>query len=479
MQQFVIILSFVLGLAACGNEPAQETKTTKEATVAKETSQTEVAPALISGTTDKNRGEKMGNVTIDGKILKANKTWTIYLYETKGKNHYVIDSTKIQDGNFSFKKKLGSGFYMIGGNSDANMMAFIVNPDEENIQLQFNSGRLESAPVSVNSNENEGWFAYFKEEKAIEAKIKSLRNQRKNSSFKERINKQIAEQEQLKITTQQNYIKQYPDTYLAKFLDWKTADSKQDKGSYWNDIDFSDKSLMRSIAIPDRIQDYMRSYSDGSESSFYNLADLVKDAASQGEDDDVLQFTLFTMADGFYQSNKENVVMYIIDNHILGEDCGMDPGDMLQAFIQNVNDLQVGGTPPNIIGKDTEGNGLNLEQYARQGEYTLVIFWASWCHKCEQEMPVLNQVYDRFKDQGFQVVAYSVDQNETAWKRGIEEKQVPGRNVSGLAGWKSKAAKDYRVTQTPTSFLINGQGEIVLKPKRIFEVDNYLRQNLK
>ncbi|MEO0405399.1 MAG: TlpA disulfide reductase family protein, partial [Bacteroidota bacterium] len=218
---------------------------------------------------------------------------------------------------------------------------------------------------------------------------------------------------------------------------------------------------------------------DGSESSFYNLVDQVKAAAAEGEDDDVLQYTLFTMADGFYQSNMENVVLYIIDNHILGEDCGMDPGEMLQAFIQNVNDLQIGGTPPNIVGTDTEGKGLNLDQYARQGEYTLVIFWASWCHKCEQEMPVLNQVYDRFKDQGFQIVAYSVDQNEAAWKRGIEDKNVPGRNVSGLAGWKSKAAKDYRVTQTPTSFLLNGQGEIVLKPKRIFEVDNYLRQNLK
>ncbi|MEO0405131.1 MAG: DUF4369 domain-containing protein, partial [Bacteroidota bacterium] len=236
MQQFVIILSFVLGLAACGGEQAStETSGKQDAPVVQETSQKEVAPAMVSGLSEKNRGEKMGQVTISGTINKANKSWTMYLYETKGKNHYVIDSTKIEGDGFAFKKqKLGSGFYMLGGDSDANMMAFIVNPEEENIELRFNSGRLETAPTSVNSKENEGWFAYFKEEKSIEAKIKSLRNQRKNSSFKERINKQITEQEQLKVTTQQNYIKNYPDTYLAKYLDWKTADSKNDSGTYWN-----------------------------------------------------------------------------------------------------------------------------------------------------------------------------------------------------------------------------------------------------
>lgn len=479
----------LITLLSCGNGASAEKTTTKQSaketeTVAQNTSQKSVEPTLLDGASEKNKGENKGKVSISGTIERAGNGVMVYLYETKGKNHYAIDSVKMEGKKFSFKKQeLYNGFYMIGAVSDRNMMAFIVNPEtEQDIQLNFTSQRLDAAPSAANSKENEGWFAYYKTEKQIDNKIKQLRQGRKNSSFKERINAQINEQEKLKVETQQEYIKNYPDTYLAKFLGWKTANTKSDMTAYWADVDFSDRSILRAPAIPDRIQDFMRSFADGSDGSFYNCADVLKEIASQGkedENDDVLQFVLFTMADGFYQSGKENVTLYIIDNHILGEDCGMEPGDMLQAFIQNVNDLQLGGTPPNIVMNDIDGKKLDLHKYAKQGEYTLLIFWASWCHKCEQEMPVLNKVYDQFSPDGFQVVAFSVDQAESQWKKGIEEKGVPGRNISELSGWKSKASKDYRVTQTPTSFLIDGEGKIVLKPKRIFEVDQFLRQNIK
>ena len=51
-------------------------------------------------------------------------------------------------------------------------------------------------------------------------------------------------------------------------------------------------------------------------------------------------------------------------------------------------------------------------------------------------------------------------------------------NVSQLQGWNSPIVKDYKITATPTYFLLNNKGEIVLKPKRIYEVDNFLKQNL-
>ena len=489
MNQLMTIGVIFITLLSCGNGASAEKKTTKSTSkqaknVVQSTSNKTTSPAPIDGASEKNRGENKGKVAIYGTIERARNGIMVYLYETKGKNHYAIDSVKTEGKNFAFKRQeLYNGFYMISLLNDRNMTTFIVNPEsEQDIQLNFMSQRLDSDASSPNSKENEGWFAYNRIEKQIDSKIKQLRQSRKNSSFRERINKQINEQEKLKIDTQQEYIKNYQDTYLSKFLGWKTANTKSDMATYWADVDFSDRSILRCTAIPDRIQDFMRSFADGTDGSFYNCADVLKELASQGkkdDNDDVLQFVLFTMADGFYQSGKENVTLYIIDNHILGEDCGMEPGDMLQTFIENVNDLQLGGTPPNIVMNDSDGKRLDLHKYAKQGEYTLLIFWASWCHKCEQEMPVLNKVYDQYSPDGFQVVAFSIDQSEAQWKKGIEEKDVPGRNISELSGWSSKTSKDYRVTQTPTSFLIDSKGKVVLKPKRIFEVDQFLRQNIK
>jgi len=481
MNQLVWIVFSVFTLMSCGSaEEVKSEEVSKKQDIAQATAQTATAaaPTLTSGTTDKNRGEKISNVSISGTLPRQYPGKYMYLYTLKGKNHYVIDSTKIGKNDFAFdKQKLSSGFYMLGLINDRNMMAIIVN-DEPEIKVKFTQNKLEMAPEALVSEENKAWFDYYAEERLINSKIKSLRDSRKNSSFKERINNQIKEQENTIVDLQQRYIRLYNDLYLAKYLDWKTADSKADIGTYWDDVDFTDPSVMKNVAIPDRVQDFMRSFADGSDGSFYNCVDVLKAEADQGNDD-VLQFVLFTMADGFYQSNKENVTAYIIDNHILGEDCSMEPGEMLANFIDNVNDLSIGGTPPNFSLTSEEGKMVNLNNYAKQGEYTLLIFWASWCHKCEQEMPVLNQVYDRFSDQGFQVVAFSLDMNETSWKKGITDKAVPGQNVTQLKGWQSSIVKDYRVTQTPTSFLLDSEGNIVLKPKRIFEVDNFLRQNIK
>ena len=50
----------------------------------------------------------------------------------------------------------------------------------------------------------------------------------------------------------------------------------------------------------------------------------------------------------------------------------------------------------------------------------------------------------------------------------IEQRGMQYPNVSQLQGWDSPIVKDYKIT-TPTYFLLDSEGKIVLKPKRIYE----------
>ena len=52
-------------------------------------------------------------------------------------------------------------------------------------------------------------------------------------------------------------------------------------------------------------------------------------------------------------------------------------------------------------------------------------------------------------------------------------------NVSQLQAWNSPVVSEYKVTATPTYFLLDKEGQIVLKPKRYFQVDKFLSENLK
>ena len=107
------------------------------------------------------------------------------------------------------------------------------------------------------------------------------------------------------------------------------------------------------------------------------------------------------------------------------------------------------------------------------------MFWASFCHKCEQEIPELIPLYARLKSQGFETIGISIDQVRKSWTDAIESKGIQYPNVSQLQGYDSPIVSKYKITRTPTYFLLNNKGEIVLKPKRIYEVEAFLNQNLK
>ncbi|WP_306640071.1 TlpA family protein disulfide reductase [Sanyastnella coralliicola] len=484
MNQILLTFLSLVAIAGCSSAPANEKadNDAKQETVAQATSQEPTAvavdPGYINGVTDKNRGEKEGEVRIHGTIRGLAQGVPVKLYVTEGKNQFEIESTTFGADGFDFGvQKLKSGFYMLGVNDNVtNLMAFIVNGEEQDIELSFNSSRLDAQPTAVTSEENKGWFSYYMIQRQADNTVQQLRRQRSNSSFKERIDQQIKEQEKLKRDAAADHIKRYPDSFLAKFLTWNYAPQKSNMATYWDDIDFTDKSLVRMPVMNGRIQEFMRTFSGGKDAGFYNCVDILYGKSQV--DTEVMEFSLYTMADGFFQSGLEHVSMYIIDSYIMGEDCPADISDVLKSRAQGLVNLQIGKVPPNFDIENWDGGRTVLYDEVKKHDYTLVMFWASWCHKCEQEIPVLKNVYAMYKDRGFGVINVSVDNTRNQWVNAIEENGMTWPNVSQLQMWDSPVAKDYRVTKTPMLFLLNKEGQIVDKPTRIFQVENFLKKNL-
>ncbi len=477
MNQIVLTLFSLVALIGCSNADASKSENDSNASVqaVQEVAQTEAAP-MVSGITKENAGDKVGPIRLHGKVKGARDGMTIYLSETEGKHDQVMDSTTVKGGSYDFGvQEFHRGFYMVSFDAN-NKMALIMNPDESEVEVDFNSTRLESMPLAKVSVENQGWIEYFQVEKRIDNEIRNLRRSRGQSSFKERIDQQIAQKEADKRAAQDEAILKYPNTFLAKYLTWYNSPHLSDKGKYWEDIDFTDVSIIRTPVIPNRIQEFMRTHSGGEEQGFFNCIDLLK--AKAEVDPQVLEFTLYTMFDGFYQSNMEDVSMYILDNYIFDENCGANLSDVVKQRAQGIINLKIGNTPPNFnIASLSHGN-IELAKEVKKNDYTLVMFWASWCHKCEQEIPVLKGVYEQYKDKGFGVIGVSVDQNRAAWERAVEENGVSWPNVSQLLMWESPVAQDYKVTQTPTLFLLDKDMKIVDKPERIFQVENFLKSKL-
>jgi len=52
-------------------------------------------------------------------------------------------------------------------------------------------------------------------------------------------------------------------------------------------------------------------------------------------------------------------------------------------------------------------SAVGLSQY--KGQVVMVNFWATWCGPCQQEMPLLDQMYKKYKPAGFTLIGVNVD----------------------------------------------------------------------
>lgn len=65
--------------------------------------------------------------------------------------------------------------------------------------------------------------------------------------------------------------------------------------------------------------------------------------------------------------------------------------------------VKVNYPAPALTLLDTQGISRSLTDY--RGQVVLVNLWATWCPPCKEEMPALQSFYDRYRDQGFAVIA--------------------------------------------------------------------------
>lgn len=483
LKSFLLAATSIVMLGSCDEPAAKANSGTPEVNAAPvQQANQQAAPEVefTNGITEANSGSTSGPIEVKGRLDRPLGENRLYLYRTEGKDNFVIDSTTVKDQAFSFgTDTYDCGVYTLGlGSGETNLGSIILNPTESTVELGIRNSNLSSGLYAVNSHENTGWLEYSKAELSAQNGIRTLKKQGAGSPLRAKFEEQVKIKQQQLIDTQKAAINKYPNTFLAKVLTWKQSPYKTDKNRYWDDINWTDESVIRTPIIPDRIQEYMVAFSGGTDSGFMNAIDLL--ALKSSETPKISQFTLFTLLEGFYSSGKDGMCLYILEDYIYDGGCGdTELTDDLINKASGVANLQLGKQPPNFKIKTFDNKStIDLYQTASQNEYTLVMFWSSWCHKCEQEIPELKNVYSTYHAKGFEVIGVSVDTQRSQWVEAVESRAIPWPNVSQLKLWDSPVAKDYRVNSTPTLFLIDKNLNIVGKPTRIHEVASFLKENI-
>ena len=113
------------------------------------------------------------------------------------------------------------------------------------------------------------------------------------------------------------------------------------------------------------------------------------------------------------------------------------------------------GAAPDFTLKSLKGSNLKLSEF--RGDVVMINFWASWCGPCRQEMPILNDLYLKYRDMGFTLLGVNVEENSSKAANMIRELKVV---FPVLFDTENTVSKLYKVEAMPSTIIVDRDGNM-------------------
>lgn len=113
----------------------------------------------------------------------------------------------------------------------------------------------------------------------------------------------------------------------------------------------------------------------------------------------------------------------------------------------------ISGPAPDFTLKSKDGSNVRLEDL--RGQVVMLNFWASWCGPCRQEMPLMDEIYEKYEKFGFTILAVNVDEDSADADRFLDAVPV---TFPILYDNESRISELYEVDAMPTTVMIDRDG---------------------
>lgn len=117
----------------------------------------------------------------------------------------------------------------------------------------------------------------------------------------------------------------------------------------------------------------------------------------------------------------------------------------------------VGQPAPDFALRSWDGGNMRLSEHS--GEVVLINFWATWCGPCRQEMPLLDEIYGKYRRAG--LVLFSINLDEASNLDAAREMAKTLRvSYPVLFDARKEVSRAYRASTMPLTVLIDREGVV-------------------
>lgn len=430
------------------------------------------------------------------------KNQTIRLIGFNGMGIYTIDSTKTNEqGNFVVAysdSDLGMGYITAADNKP-----YFVVLEKENIELK---GELLNNPETVmvvKGFENKAFVRYAKDHSKREQAMRAWDYLQKMYQTElifstQKSIKQFIEAERMRIYREDNdFLSKLPDSsYMRWYLPIrKLISSVSTIAQYKTEeipatiaalrkIKYADPRLYKSGLLKDAIESHYWLLENRGISldSIFKDMDVSTDCILQSisKDEKIFNETVKFLFDYFEKHSLFESAEHLALEALTQQNISLYTN--LSKQLESYRKMKKGNTAPDIyFSGDVLKHGISVSQPNRlsklESNYKMLIFGASWCSACSEEMAYLLPLYEKWKTKGVEVIFISLDTDKKVFQSYTSV--MPFISFCDYKKWDTQAAKDYFVYSSPTLYFLDKNNKIILRPQSVKALDSWIDLNIK
>ncbi len=122
---------------------------------------------------------------------------------------------------------------------------------------------------------------------------------------------------------------------------------------------------------------------------------------------------------------------------------------------------------PEFLLRDMNEKIKELDDY--RGKPIIINFWATWCPPCREELPSMNRAWGKIKDEGIQMLAINIGEDEEAISSFTKNYPI---DFTILLDESSEEISNWSIRGLPTTFVLDPQGHVIYRAVGGREWDN-------
>lgn len=120
---------------------------------------------------------------------------------------------------------------------------------------------------------------------------------------------------------------------------------------------------------------------------------------------------------------------------------------------------------------DIYGNKYTFNDCNKGKKATLIVFWASWCGPCIDEIPHLQKLYGKYKDK-VSFVSLSIDKNNSRWIAAVKRYGFSWPSLAGFPESPTKVSDIFGISFVPCFLLVDSMGNLLIDGSNAFSIAN-------